>query len=391
MCTQKNLPCGVEVIAMAALKNEKYFYSALLGRYVGEVSVDWRKTDWGVKNLQDGVLQTWQPCMGRANLKGACAGVEQQQEWALIDAALFGEDTSAVRVKERQLRRSAKQVFRAWENLLALQRDLFWSHERAPRKLHRIRMWFVLEELEMVEHLRQARRTCIEPADVMEYVAARICAVDHAMEAYGLYGFCECPPASKWHCRFIVNHCSAPHGLVLGYKPGIGRGDAEAAAMPAPDAGADCTEMAQLERMVEPEVPVCDAKAVKPHHVVHEMVHCFNSTIHRVKSIREVVKDEDMMSICTESEANTVLAYGRDWHRRHSRDWHTGVGAMKVSMVKAGVTGQTCWNMDKVKIHPPDINLRNIHDLMVVGGLYPPTDTPPPLNIDRIAGRRSTR
>jgi hypothetical protein len=253
-------------------------------------------------------------------------------------------------------------------------------------------MWFLLEELEMVMDVRQSMATYTAPAVVMKRVAGHLGAMEGAMESYGLYDLWEFLPVSKWPDRFIVNHCSAPHGVVLGSKPGLGRGDTEAVVMPAPDAGAEGTEIVQLEGMVEPEVPDCDAKVVKPHHVVHEDAHCFNAPPHRVKYIREVLKDEDTFSICTESEANTVLELDRDWHRSDiSGRPHTGGSAFKVSMAKAGDTVKAWWNMDKVKIHPPKINLRNIHDLMVVGGLYPPTDTPPPLNLGRMAGRRSTR
>ena len=32
-------------------------------------------------------------------------------------------------------------------------------------------------------------------------------------------------------------------------------------------------------------------------------------------------------------------------------------------------------------------NLRNVHCIMVIGGLYPPTDTPPPLKMDCLSVR----
>ena len=92
-------------------------------------------------------------------------------------------------------------------------------------------------------------------------------------------------------------------------------------------------------------------------------------------------RHDDAISMCSASEAGTVLA---TVHQATKVLVDSQSRAMDVdAFLKIGVMeGKVKMQYHKVKmsceVFGLNLNLRNVHFIMVIGGLYPPTDRPPP-------------
>ena len=127
-------------------------------------------------------------------------------------------------------------------------------------------------------------------------------------------------------------------------------------------------------------VPMEDFKLAKPHSLMYQDAPFFNAPQHQVKTAKGRAQTEDTLSLCSESDAGTVLAEGQTSGYEGNIVERSGavkswLELCKLKTVKLKIDKL---KIDKLKLPISRIDLRNVHDLMVVGGLHPPTDTPPP-------------
>jgi hypothetical protein len=137
------------------------------------------------------------------------------------------------------------------------------------------------------------------------------------------------------------------------------------------DIEVESIEALPLELVVGTTEPMGDFKVDKPHQLVYQDAFYFNAPQHQVKTARQT---EDTHSLCSESDANTVLDEEQDlayWVKASeaTKKW------LKMGKVKTSKLKMDKVKMGKLKMPVVRIDLRNVHVLMVVGGLYPPLRT----------------
>jgi hypothetical protein len=280
------------------------------------------------------------------------------------------------------MRRAAYGVMYSFESVLTLQKDIVGQFAGLPKQLHRAHMWFVLEELELCEMVRQRHQAARSGLEVMQEAATRLGKQEQAMVGYFLTGFIS-GNIAKIPSKHMVVHWQSVAAAQLPSKPCTEVADVGVGISFELEAGgAECAEVqkGQLETVVGPVMPTEDAKLPKPPQLVYQDASYFNAPQHQVKTTRRRVQTEDSYSSCSESDAGTVLAEGQASGYEGNTVETSGtvkswLELFSLNIVKLKIDKL---KIDKLKLPISRIDLRNVHDLMVVGGLYPPTDTPPP-------------